>query len=265
MSRIDDYVGQIGFATETLAKAALGRTLLKQYDGEKLEIDDNNLDFVLQAIRNRELGPPSTPDAAKTFAEKNRQLVRSYARSLPIEQRTPVFDFLYQQYVNGNVGLDAAASLAASVTNKVFGEEPTGDNKQQGLAFAEENKEFIEARAKRLAPDDGLCAILSGAAYNTCYARYVSAGGSRGMFSNRFLTYIRALSGLMRGDTSLATLYGKLANEIPHDLGTNVLAPVESMHSLGIFRPLPHNPNERQFYEAVCQFATKAGLQLKTS
>jgi hypothetical protein len=258
----DDYIRRIGLATENEAKAALYLFLVKEYEGERLDVDETDLNFVLQAVRNSELASPSTPEAARAFAAENRQLVRYHVRSLGINERTPVYGFLYEQYVK-NVGLaqaDAAAALAAAVANKVFAEEPNGDD---GQAFAEENEEFIEVRARKLGSDDELCAILSGAAYNTSYARYVTAGGSRGMFSNRFLTYIRAKSGLYRGDASLAALSGRLAAEIPHDLGSNVLAPVQSMFTLDIFRPLPHNPNERQFYEAVHQFAIKVGLPFR--
>ncbi len=58
----DDYIRQIGHATEKLAKAALYRFLYGQYAEERLDVDGTELDFVLQAVRNPELGPPSTSE-----------------------------------------------------------------------------------------------------------------------------------------------------------------------------------------------------------
>ena len=133
------------------------------------------------------------------------------------------------------------------MTNKVFGERGTEEAHPR---FAAEKAELIERDARLFASDGDLCACLSGAD-STCYARFVDAGGSRGMFSNTFLAYIRALS---QGDS---TLTGRFAKQI-EDLGSHVLAPVRSMVSLGIFRPLPYNPNERSFYDSVHQFGVAA-------
>ena len=139
---------------------------------------------------------------------------------------------------------DHTAKLAAAVTNKVFGERWT---EEADPHFAAEKAELIERDAHLFALDRDLCTCLSGAAYNTCYARYIDAGGSRGIFSNTFLAYIRALS---QGD---ATLTARFAEKIDK-LGIHILDPIRSMVSLRIFRPLPHNPNERAFYDAAHQF-----------
>src|SRR5439155_10410926 len=117
------------------------------------------------------------------------------------EAKCALCKVLFREYEREGLEDTAAAKLAAAVTNKVFGEEPTGD---VGKAFAAENQELIEIHARRLASDDRLCAVLSGAAYNVCYARYVSAGGSQGMFSNHFLTYTRALSRVTEGKMRFA-------------------------------------------------------------
>ena len=78
------------------------------------------------------------------------------------------------------------------------------------------------------------------------------------MFSNTFLAYIRALS---QGE---ATLTERFAKQI-ENLGSHVLAPIRSMVSLGIFRPLAYNPNERSFCDAVHQFvvAVKTGKHFR--
>lgn len=168
--------------------------------------------------------------------------------------KTGLYMFLHGQYVN-KAGLpdEQAIPLAAAVTNRVFGEKPTG---QTGAAFAEQNKDLIDSHAQQLASDDALCSRLSGAAYNTSYGRYIAAGGSRGMFSNKFLTYIRTLRRLH--DSDCDTIRRKTAAEIK-SLNEDILGPVESMICLGILRPLPDNPNERNFYDAVHQFAASTG------
>ena len=100
---------------------------------------------------------------------------------------------LYQRYMK-LIGTDAthnpedkAAAIAASVTNRVFGQPAAND-------YQEQNRSYIEDECRKLSSDHHLCLVLSGAAYSASYARYVHRGGSRGMFSNHFLTYVRALS-----------------------------------------------------------------------
>ena len=188
------------------------------------------------------------------------------------EAKAALYKLLYAEYCEracvvgksqGQEGADKAdedfaAKLAAAVTNKVFG-KVAGDD--IGKKFVAENANLIWHHADWLSADPKLCAILSGAAYNTCYARYVSAGGSRGMFSNKFLAYVRAQSGLGSGDYEDKIHWSvKLFREIRDNFGPYVIAPLESMITLGIFRPLSHNPNEREYYDLVHEFAFSAGL-----
>ncbi|HEV3480787.1 MAG TPA: hypothetical protein VGR97_00510 [Candidatus Acidoferrales bacterium] len=131
-------------------------------------------------------------------------------------------------------------ALAAGVANRIFGDEASEESYR---SFAGENKELVEILARRLGNEEDLCRVLSGAAYNACYARYLDAGGKRGLITP-YLGYIRAMS---RHDwSSTASIFLKIEK-----LGKNILAPIDSMFHLGIFRPLPNNPNERNFYEAV--------------
>jgi hypothetical protein len=58
--------------------------LLKGYEEERFDVDETDLNFVLKAVRNTELDPPSAPEAARVFAAENRQLVRHYVCSLRI-------------------------------------------------------------------------------------------------------------------------------------------------------------------------------------
>ena len=165
-----------------------------------------------------------------------------------------LYMFLVRQYMNKGLEDRQAARLAVAVTNRVFGEKPTGET---GVAFVAENSQLIDEHARKLASDDALCSVLSGAAYNTSYGRYIAAGGTRNMFSNKFLTYIRTLSRLH--DRDYEAIRQKTAAQIS-ELDRTILSPIEAMLSLAIFRPLSDNPNERSFYDAVHQFAVDTGI-----
>lgn len=184
------------------------------------------------------------------------QYVEKIGAVTEIEAKVALSRFLYGQYrVQTGADSERSSALAAAVTNRVFGEVATGD---KGMTFAAENSVLIHNDARKLASDEHLCSILSGAAYNAGYARYIRSGGRRGVFANQFLTYIRSLS----RDDSYREIRDKARDGIVR-LGTNILAPIESMQELGIFRPLPDNPNERQYYDAVHQFAVDSGVPFK--
>ena len=170
-------------------------------------------------------------------------------------------------------GKEAVYLAAGAVMNLVFGEidlEHSGPEswkrrvgKEKPVAsefvpaftaqFAGENALQIENEARRLSSDNHLCSILSGAAYNTCYARYIQAGGSRGIFSNLFITYIRTIYKFEYSDLGLKT-FGKI-----HELGSRILSPIEAMLDLGILRHFPNNPDERSYFAAVREFAVAMG------
>jgi len=163
-----------------------------------------------------------------------------------------------------------AVLLAAAVMNMVFGEIPipSGGRRmdevvkessfpEATLRFAKENAPYVESQARSLSSEDNLCAILSGAAYNTCYARYIRAGGRRGPFSNTFLTFVRSIYKLEYMDANLKA-YSQILN-----LGFEILRPIESMVGLGIFRRLSRNPDERGFYDATHKFAIAVGVKFK--
>src|SRR6202041_523425 len=111
---------------------------------------------------------------------------------------------------------------------------------------------LIEAQAREIARDETLCQLLSGAAYNTCYARFLRAGGKRSMFSNPFLGYVRA--GCNPTSRSNRQIIVELGIEIL-TLDGHILDSMDAMQSLGILRSFPHSPNERLFHDAVHNFA----------
>jgi len=166
-----------------------------------------------------------------------------------------LFHFLWREYQRAGHDEEFAGGLAGCVTDKVFGEELHGGPK---IGFAKHNGELIESHASEIAKNEGLCRILTGAVYNICYARYLNAGGKRTMFSNPFLAYIRAGRDLTSRTNRHIDI--DMYSEIVA-LGPHILAPMEAMRALKIFRTLPYSPNERAFYDAVCQFGRQAGVQ----
>ncbi len=236
----DDYVRSIGQATENAAKLSLFSFLVRRYQYEWPYADDAGVDIVLQALSGAELGSPSTPEQAREFGSTNPGIVRGCMGSprtpeiatLLARYRKAVLAFLCRGSAVPVEGGHAAGSLAASVVNRVFGHEPT--------PFAKENEEFVEIVSRGLASDHVLCPILSGAAYSASYARYVAAGGKRGLFTNKFLAYVRALSNLAANDAAFG-VYSETEREICANFGEEVLAPLRSVVSLGIFRGLPYH------------------------
>jgi hypothetical protein len=175
------------------------------------------------------------------------------------EAKLALFHFLQAEYSEeSRIDPERPEALAASVTNRVFGEESDGD---ANAAFAKENPELITTCAREIGKRNDLCKLLSGAAYNTCYARYLRAGGKRSMFSNRFLGYVRAGRDLT--SPSNRQIQVELYSEIAL-LGRHILRPMDAMATLGISRPLPYSPNERDFYNAVHEFARRVGVEFAT-
>lgn len=118
------------------------------------------------------------------------------------------------------------------------------------LQFAIDNARLMEAEIRQLSRDNRLCSVLSGAAYNIAYARYVRAGGSRGIFSNHFLTYVRT----MFCDPRLLEFHLKQARKI-EELGRDITKPLDGLVGYGLLCRFPANPDERAYYKAVRQFA----------
>lgn len=145
-----------------------------------------------------------------------------------------------------------AGELAAGVALYVWGDPPTDE---RHIAFREQHHKEIENElSKPYFRTAAMRELLSGAAYNIGYGRYVAAGGGR--FLNRYLGYVRSdsLPSKSASDWKANTaLHAKLG-----ELSPGILRPIESLKRLSIWIQRPNNPNEQQYYQAICSFARQA-------
>jgi hypothetical protein len=146
-------------------------------------------------------------------------------------------------------------TLASQCANSVFGDKASAEKWQ---IFIDANSAQIEEECKCLSSDESLCQLITEAVYNASYGRYTIARGSVGMFSNNHLTYIRTL----RRGPSYDDLRLKLFLKI-NKLDDAILSPIHSVIRLGLFRGLPDNPNEKQYYADVHNWAISVGVKFK--
>jgi hypothetical protein len=96
--------------------------------------------------------------------------------------------------------------------------------------------------------------LLSGAAYNIGYGRYITSGGGR--LLNRYLGYMRMENSI--NNRFDAEQFTKMAVELeskhPH-----CLRAVASLKKLGIWLLRQYGPNELEYYRSVHAFAEKVG------
>jgi hypothetical protein len=145
-----------------------------------------------------------------------------------------------------------ARELAAAAALFIWDDPPTD---KRHIAFREENQKRIESEIRKpYLRTPVMQELLSGAAYNIGYGRYVAAGGGR--ILNKYLGYIRSdrLPSKSASDWKVNTaLYGELS-----DLSTAILRPITSLKNWSMWRPRPNNPNEQEYYQAICAFARQA-------
>lgn len=153
---------------------------------------------------------------------------------------------------------DFASFLAAAVVNRIFADTT---DKPAAAKFLEENEELVEAESRTLSVDHDLCELLTSTVYVRSYARFLEHGGKIGFFGNRFIGYIRATSLSFRDPSYVAVAENHLRKLC--DLDPKIVEPVVNLLRLGIFRPLPWNPNEKEFYQRVHAFAIREGVTFK--
>ncbi|MGA3373353.1 MAG: hypothetical protein ABSC48_16480 [Terracidiphilus sp.] len=146
-------------------------------------------------------------------------------------------------------------TLAAQCANRVFGDKASAEKWQM---FIDANSAQIGEECKCLSSDEYLCQILTKAAYNAAYGRYTKAGGSIGVLSNNYLSFIRTLGRGSSYDDFAIKKFQKI-----NELDCEILSPILSIGKLGLFRGLPHNPNEKQYYADVHNWAISVGVKFK--
>ena len=141
-----------------------------------------------------------------------------------------------------------AGELAAAVALFIWNDPPTD---KRHIAFRAENQKRIEGEIwKPYLRTPAMQELLSGAAYNIGYGRYVAAGGGRLM--NRYLGYLRSDNIPSKNASDWMAnkaLYAKLS-----DLSLGILRPIESLKHWSLWRPRPNNPNEQVYYQACLRF-----------
>ena len=171
------------------------------------------------------------------------------------EMKLAIATGLLRKY-EGIYGREFASLLAAAVSNRVFCEEASQPHARRFLA---ENRERVEKEAASMSSDDSLCYLLTCSVYLYCYSRHLQRGGKHGFFYNPYLGYIRALSRLCDDWT-----YHEISIRLAEKLDYAVVEPFLSLLELGIFRPLPRNPDERKIYSQVHSFAVSQGVKFQT-
>jgi hypothetical protein len=146
-------------------------------------------------------------------------------------------------------------TLAAQCANRVFGDKASAEKWQ---LFIDANSAQIEEECKCLSSDESLCQILTKVAYNAAYGRYTKAGGSVGIFSNNYLAFIRTLGRGPSYDDFMIKKFQKI-----NELDCETLSPIHSVIKLGLFKGLPDNPNEKQYYADVHNWAISVGVKFK--
>jgi hypothetical protein len=145
-----------------------------------------------------------------------------------------------------------AARLAAAIPMQIFN-EPAPD--PVSAAFRVEHERRIADEIKMIVSDENMCEVLSGGAYNVAYGRYIKARGSR--IKNNYFSYILADASDAGSDQALL-----IAAQL-NTLDRSILRPIYSLKASRGWHPGPGNPNEKEYYERVHQFAVSVGVAFK--
>lgn len=181
------------------------------------------------------------------------QYIVDIGRQTGIEMQLALANILLTKY-RAQHDEEFALFLAAAVANRVFSKLP---DKAEAIRFVQQHLADIEQETRNLAKDHELCELITGAIYSQSYANHAVKGGRRGLV-NPFLGYIRALSRAVTGGD-----YWDSVTSFREKLGYDVSQPLMNLVELGMFRPLPQNPNGKEIYSRVHTFAVRAGVPFK--
>ena len=162
-----------------------------------------------------------------------------------------LWELLQARYVAVDQDADYPQKLAASVVDYLFC-EPSKNSELR--AFRSEHEAVVISKARELANDESLCRVLTAAVYNFSYGRYVDSGRKIGFLFNNFHGYVRALQQPIMGHYSN---YEMFVNSFIEKVGWENAEPLSRLMSLGIFRPLPHTPDEQVLMREIASFIVK--------
>jgi hypothetical protein len=151
---------------------------------------------------------------------------------------------------------ESATKLAVAVTNYLFCDEPPADA-TEARSFAAKHQAMIESKARELADDESVCRVLTCAAYNLCYGKYVDSGRKVGLLINPYLGFVRALQEVINGNESAEFLYSPYSK-----VGRDNVEPLMKLWGLGLYRPLPYTPDPKTMMDEIIKFGRSIGLAL---
>jgi hypothetical protein len=150
-----------------------------------------------------------------------------------------------------------ASDLAVTCSAAILGREPITDER---ASFRESNSVRIEREIRRLNSDHELCEVLSGAAYNIGYGRYVATGG--GILVNRYRRFIQADRETRNNSYTPAI---RECTELIKKMSFAAIEPIQILKKWGLWVPRGPNPDEREYYQRVQSFVSQQNLLLKRS
>ena len=127
-------------------------------------------------------------------------------------------------------------------------------DKPEHIQFRKTNAARIAQEVVALQNESTICDILSGAAYNMGYGRYVASGGGR--LNNRFVGFIRL--DRRRSDPEYSTMLASVRRELDQK-DPSILEVITSMQDLGLWISRSENPDEVEYLNAVRSFAGQHG------
>lgn len=121
--------------------------------------------------------------------------------------------------------------------------------------FSDKNKARIEHEISRLNSNHDLREILSGAAYNIGYGRYVASGGSK--LFNRYLRFIRTD---IKANNNRDAAAIRENTEVSKTLDWSSIEIIRNLQKYGLWIARSSNPNELEYCKAAQTFATQQSL-----
>jgi hypothetical protein len=162
--------------------------------------------------------------------------------------------YLYLVFIQTD-GDDFASDLAIACAAKIMCRRAATPEAEE---FSDKNKVRVEREILRLNSDHDLCEILSGAAYNIGYGRYVALGGST--LFNRYLRFIRTDT---KAHTNRSAATIRENTEVSQTLNWSSIEIIRNLQNFGLWIDRSSDPNELEYCKAAQTFAAQQLLLVK--